>query len=1038
MRLIELTLSAFGPYKVKQTINFTEINDRKLFLITGPTGAGKTSIFDAISFALFGSSNGSNRDGDSLRSDFASLDDETYVSLTFEIKGNIYKVWRSPKQEKRRAKGMGTTLKQAEAVLEVRNGKTYTGCNEVTNQIQEILGINYPQFKQIVMLPQGEFRKLLEAESKDREVIFRKIFKTEAYQNIQETLKTKAGLLANEIGEGYNLLDNNLLHINCDETSELADLLKAGNKNYELIISLIEEKNKNDELSLEKIKLLIENKEKDIFHLTQECEKAQNINMKFAKFNELKNKQEELLNVKENIELMEIKLKKANFALVLKQIEEQINRNKIYLDEINKSIENDCNLEKNSQNLIDELNNELSKLQGDYDHIIKQNEKLGLLKDQLVKYDAYEEKQKELQIIETQISAMLQDINNKESKITELKQQLENLQEKLNSYQNLNENLKELKSRQEMMQSKEKQDKLILSILDELVNSEEEKRKLDELYLIKDNEYKKSKSLYEEKLDKYLLGQAGILASNLKENMPCPVCGSSIHPHKAQIPKDVPTNEELEVLKTDLSVKETGKNDVYSKVYSLKMAIDDKKNIYRQMTEQEFTDFNLHDEINKMSKAIDDDKSDLEKIKADIEKLENELKIKNKFEVDLQNKTKELNDEEMLLLDINKAYSDLNNKYQLEKGGIKHYQDTLLKSYPHKSELIFEIKSLEEAIDSIKNQYQGIKQRLDEEKNNLLILQTNIGNHKQKKAECMNEIETDLLNYQNKLKEFDFRDEEEYKASLFNIAELEELKVRVREYYDELSFVDKSLKELTVELEDLTPMDIKYIQDKLNEEKEKWENLRNEEKNYHLALQNNLKIFREASILYNKIRNRIKEYEVISDLAKAANGDNPQKMTFERYVLAAYFDEIIAYANIRLGEMSSNRYYLCRKEEKGKGRAQQGLDLEVIDNYTGKNRPVNTLSGGEAFIASLALALGLADVVQSYSGGIQLDTIFIDEGFGSLDPESLDQAINTLLKIQEKGRLVGIISHVQELKERIDVKLEITPSKSGSTAKFIY
>ncbi|NLC94642.1 MAG: SMC family ATPase, partial [Bacilli bacterium] len=225
---------------------------------------------------------------------------------------------------------------------------------------------------------------------------------------------------------------------------------------------------------------------------------------------------------------------------------------------------------------------------------------------------------------------------------------------------------------------------------------------------------------------------------------------------------------------------------------------------------------------------------------------------------------------------------------------------------------------------------------------------------------------------------------------------------------------------------------------RFKENNEKLDGYRNKINYVYAKLQSNKRVLTNIKKTYQNITNKEKEYGVISDLAKVANGDNPQRIAFERYVLAAYFEDIIKAANQRLKKMTHDRYYLDRKDEKGKGRAQQGLDLEVYDYYTGKRRDVSTLSGGEAFMASLALALGLSDVVQSYAGGIQLDTIFIDEGFGTLDPESLDQAINTLISLQKQGRLIGIISHVQELKERIDVKLEVKPSKFGSTARLIY
>ncbi|STA91788.1 SbcC/MukB-like Walker B domain-containing protein [Clostridium cochlearium] len=288
-----------------------------------------------------------------------------------------------------------------------------------------------------------------------------------------------------------------------------------------------------------------------------------------------------------------------------------------------------------------------------------------------------------------------------------------------------------------------------------------------------------------------------------------------------------------------------------------------------------------------------------------------------------------------------------------------------------------------------------------------------------------------------KIKNCGFKDYNHYLSMKLSEDELKNLDEDIQNYNQNVKTVKFNLDKAIKNSKDLKLRDENLIKQRLEKVEEEKSQLNREYNIIFSRLDNNRKTLKEIEKLNEKIKGKEEEYKVIGELARISNGDNDERITFERYVLAAYFDEIIDAANIRLSKMTGGRFLLVRKEEKGKGRRQEGLELEVFDNYTGKARHVKTLSGGESFKASLSLALGLADVIQSYAGGISLDTIFIDEGFGTLDPESLDNAIETLVDLQNDGRLVGIISHVPELKERIDTILEIIPTKEGSRARFL-
>ncbi len=1038
MRLLQLSLCAFGPYKTEQIIDFTKINDRKLFLITGPTGAGKTTIFDAISYALFGQSSGNSRDGDSFRSDFSSLDEETYVALGFQIKGINYFVKRSPKQERKKVKGEGTTTKQADAVLEIENGKTYTGVTEVTSQIQEILGINYNQFRQIVMLPQGEFRKLLEANSQDREVIFRKLFKTEDFLAIQENLKTKVSALKMEIGDVYKLLNNYISQIICDENSSLDIFNKKDYKDYEHIIVLLNEKINEDEALLSQVQELMNKNEKEIFNFTSEISNGNMVNQKYKQRDELVSHKNTLLDQKEMIQQLEIKVNKANFAQVLHQIEEEVQKLERTFEDLKEKENMTFEEEKSLKSLLTILDQEVNIKHIAVSETTQLNEMLFGLNDKLEKYQIYEEKVKALTSLEKQKNQMASMLQEKKSNIVNLKEQINSFQLTLENYQRFENQNSDNKIKLETLNNQIKNETLQLSILDDIHYLMEEHIRLSDIYQKKNEDYKNSKQQYDEKFELYRLGQAGLLAQGLLPHTPCPVCGSMNHPNKAILLEAVPSVEMLDGFKKQLELKEKTMSDSYHLVYSRHSAIVEKKNLYDKLIEGKSIDLNIEKQRDYVEKLLHQDRQNLSELKALMVLLEKKRIEKKEIEEKQIDLVKKISQKEEELQQYINSYNQLNNDYEVKSQMLKQNEETILKDYPNKESLSAEIKRLKNQIDMINKAYKEVFEQRQKKLNDLLIVETNLVNIKKSKVSYQHALQVENELIKEKLTEFQFASLEDYRLYLYTQDELKKFQITIRNYYEEVSYVNKTISQLDEELSNCTVIDIDKLIEKLSLVKESYEVIRNEEKEYHLILQTNRKIKLDMENLYKTVKNKMEAYEILSDISKAANGDNPQKLTFERYVLAAYFDEIIEAANIRLSDMSNNRYYLCRKEEKGKGASQQGLDLEVVDNYTSKNRLVKTLSGGEAFITSLALALGLADVVQGYSGGIQLDTIFIDEGFGSLDPESLEHAIATLVNIQKTGRLVGIISHVQELKERIEVKLEITTTHQGSTAQFVY
>ena len=892
MKPINIIISAFGPYKDKVIIDFTKLGENGIFLITGDTGAGKTSIFDAISFAIFGEVSGSNRPIQSIRSDFADPETETFVELEFLHKNKIYKILRNPSYEKPKKKGDGFTKKTADASLEF-DDKVVTGIKNVDTKIEEILGINAKQFKQIAMLAQGEFLKILFAESKDRTEIFRKIFDTNIYNLISKKLKEKLKDNEENLKELKNSFTTNTANILWSVENKVDISAKDLNEvDIATVVEVLKSEIKNNEAENIKLQEKILKKEQEINVDEENIKKQEELNIKIKNYNELLKKQIEYKQQEKEIEELKTKISKNQKAKErikpkeekVKNQEEQIQRLEKDLENLNTKIIDGQKKEKEHNTKI-ELVNKIGEIYKEYCNCVE-------IKDELL--------------------------------------------EKANRLKNI--------------------EKL------ELKKAEQVKE-----YTKIENEYKVMNVDYLEKEDEFFKEQAGILAEKLEENKPCPVCGSIEHPKIAQKSVSVLTKQELDVLKKRLENKQKEK----------------------QLKQEECIKTNS--QINTLVEEFKDDSNE----EFNLEKFKN--LIRDEF-----NKNKEK-------LEINeKMISEEYNKLSLNTLDLKEFDFEKFKD------------GVIEAINLEKNEL--IKdQTIQEEKNKQLL------EGKTKLKEYNEEYSKELLN-------LGFKTEEEYKNVLIADKEIENLQKYVEQFNTNVTVNNTKILEIEKEVKDKQKLDLTESKAKLIKAKNELE----EERKVHIQakgkLDNNTRIYNLLTENSKELKKKMKDFLIYDELNRTANGTLPGKkrIEFEQYVQATYFDMVILEANKRLAKMTENRYWLVRKEEPEKISDKVGLDLEVVDNYNGKKRDVKSLSGGEAFKAALSLALGLSDVIQSYSGGVVIDTLFIDEGFGSLDTESREQAINTLSLLIDNNKLIGIISHVTELKERIDKKIIVTKTNDGS------
>ncbi|WP_315120652.1 AAA family ATPase [uncultured Clostridium sp.] len=1044
MRPLKLTMSAFGPYADVQTIDFTVLKDKNIFLITGPTGAGKTTVFDAISYALFGEASGSSRDRDSLRSDFAHIDLYTYVELEFQLKGKKYKVTRYPQQEHKKSRGDGFITKSAEAFLELPNGDSVSKINNVDEKINEILGINKNQFKQIVMLPQGEFRKLLESDSSERELIFRKIFGTEAFESIQRILDEHKKSLYKGISNIKIKRDTYIKNIECGDEELLVKLINAEDLNIIEIISKVNEIINNDLLEQEKVNNEINLLKLDSSNLQKKIIEGEEINKKIYDKEEIY--KEYSLHIKKALEYEKKQdiLNKGRKSLEVKIVEDSLNDRQNNLKE------------KQSQYCSAE-----NKLKQTENNIIIYKQKLEI-------EESREEERKRISDEITTLKNFIHRVKTYEEKkvsIVELKKNLENKEEIMKKNKKLvsDNRIKLEKANSNLIQLQKSQTEL--EKIDKIIS--ENKLVYDEMrafysyitdyekFLAKHNscrdsynkfeiEYNDFKIKYEAMEDNFRKGQAGILAIDLKEGKECPVCGSIHHPKLANLIDGVPTEEELKetkaqydnlMKKRDEMLKEL--SDLNGVIKSNKDIIVKQKNKLNPYLNYELNNIEYSDILNYVISKGKEINLKLKNLNEQRDSLKEDIKNITVLEETILNLQKEIVEKE-------RSIENAEGEFTLQYGKVRSEEELLISieneipvEIRSTSMLLLKIRECEEKFMHLQEAYKSAQSSYNKALEDYASSKADKEAKEKNLEETIEEIKIWEKQLINKIKEYGFEDYNQYSQLKMDEWDIKNLESDIQLHYQNLKSLRDRYEKAVKDTEGLNIISIDELKVTLEELALNETSLMKKNNHIFARLNNNKRVLKEVEDLNEIIKDEEKKYSTIGELAKIANGDNAERITFERYVLAAYFDEIIDAANVRLRKMAAGRFILRRKEEKGKGRKQEGLELEVFDNYTGKARHVKTLSGGESFKASLSLALGLADVVQSYAGGISLDTMFVDEGFGTLDPESLDNAIQTLIDLQKGGRLVGIISHVPELKERIDSRLEVSTTKEGSRTRFV-
>lgn len=869
MKPLKLTMRAFGPYAGETVIDFEKLQGRHLFLICGPTGAGKTTILDAMCYALYGKTSG-DRTGEKMRSDYADSSERTEVIFDFMLGDKTYRATRSPAQMVDKKRGSGQTLAAMQASLsELEDGKEIntlrTGIEEAAGKL---IGLNADQFCQVILLPQGDFRKLLVAKADEREAILKQLFKTQRFSEFKDRLKDRLDAKVREKMEKQTREDQILSSSGATDEKQLSQMVEEAGKELKEAQDIVKSREKESNEFRE-----VYQKETALMGHFTELEKA------LKQDAALKNEEGRMKEMEASLSLIRSARELAPYFVQLDGITREGKQEAVKLKTAKADMETYSKLNETLEKRIQEL-------------------------------DAMKEKREE----ERKTALKMQDLVPKAKLYGAAVQALKNAK---NALSRAEEETKRLQAAAEAARKAR----------------DEQKEKADAV--------RKS----------YIEGQAFLLAEGLEDGVPCPVCGAIHHPAPARGGDNVAKAEDVERAQKEY--------ERASAAYD--RANDTKEKHSTGAYAKAMSDHAKADAQMKTLEEIPEAYRDPKYLEAESTRLLTDIR---KWE----------QDKETAAAQLRKAGADLSAS-QAACRNAEERREELVKKYRETESVLKEAsdKAGFQSLDECKEWY--------------------------KKKDTEESVRKTLEQYRADRKST----EERIKA--------EEQATAGKERPDMQALNEKS----------------KALQDQLKKASERAAALKERTETLQKAVS-------DARAIEKELEDLRKEEGLIRGLYDLTSGKKT-RITLERYVLGTLLDDVANAANLRLLSMSRRRYSLHRMtDESGLGKG--GLSLEVSDSFTGRSRPANTLSGGETFLASLSLALGLADVVQSRQGGVRLDTMFIDEGFGTLDPDSLNSAMNTLIDLQNTGRMVGIISHVPELEERIDARLRVTPAEKGSKAEF--
>ena len=1090
MRPLKLTLSAFGPYAGRTELQMEQLGSAGLYLISGDTGAGKTTLFDAITFALYGEASGSSREPGMFRSKYAGPETPTEVELIFSYGGKVYQIRRNPEYLRPARRGGGQTLQRAEAELTLPDGRLVTKVREVNQALKEIIGLDHQQFSQIAMIAQGDFLKLLLADTRERQGIFRDIFHTGPYQVFQEKLKGEAGKLRTECDRARSSVAQYIQGIQCREDSPLAsraEQARAGDlpaaEVQELFSELLQEDEEGRKAleaetgkldrELEEVHALLaqaEERKKAEIRL-QEAEKSRkSVCEKLALAEQMVEEEEKKKPLRE-----ELSRKAAVLQGELPRYEELEEQRKVCRQQeqeaeeaAGKQRQAEAELEKQIRELQERKEEQAS---------LEQSERAGQLK---LERQQAENRKRQLRDLAEQVRQR----NTLKDALEQAGREAEQLRRNCLELDRQREQLtaeaetlgKEFQSLEDAAGEKEKlsgeRTRLerelgelgrLRDALDEYGISREKLEAARAAYRRAAERAEEAGQVYRSRNRAFLDEQAGILAETLAEGEPCPVCGSREHPAPAEKSLEAPAEVQVEEARAAFEKAQELAEKASRQAGELKGSVlAQEETLLEQM--KPYGEPSAPEQAGEQLKAAEEiRRKSLTRLetaeKENREKLARREQLRRKLQEQEQRREKREKEKEGASRRLQEAEG---RKKNLE-GQLEGQEDSLDRGFrelgAHLSPEDAE-EFLAEESRRADRELARLGQLLQEEEAKL-ARKKELSIRIPEKEREKEKTEQQISQWKQKRAEAESRSRgageqaERLKAGLSRESR-EQAEQQIRSLQAEGQTLEKALEEAK-ENRDTAARNLSALEGRLRQLKELLEQSGEidgsvQENRKALLTERREELLRAQKVLHARttanrqalehmeqrsaeLQKLEEKWAFVQSLSNTANGNlaGKEKIMLETYIQMTYFDRIIRRANLRFLVMSGGQYELKRRREASGSRSQSGLELDVIDHYNGTERSVRTLSGGESFQASLSLALGLSDEVQSSAGGIRLDTMFVDEGFGSLDEESLQQAVRALSSLTEGNRLVGIISHVGELKEKIDRQILVKKDREGGS-----
>ena len=1183
MRPTKLTLSAFGPYAGQAVLNMEDLGRQGLYLITGDTGAGKTTLFDAITFALYGEASGDNRSPGMFRSKYAAPETPTFVELEFECRGKRYTLRRCPEYQRPKLHGTGTTTQRPEAWLLMPDGTPITKPREVDAAVGDILGLDRNQFMQIAMIAQGDFLKLLLASTEDRKQIFRKIFKTDLFQQLQESLKRESGKLGDRCADARKSVEQYIAGVRCEEADPLypqLQLAQAGKLPMEETTALIAQILEQDKLRSQQLQGQLEELEEQLkaihTRLNQAaeqqrsrqalCQMEQGLAQQTAllaqaaeKRAQERGRQPQREELARQITLLEAQL--PQYTLLESQQESrktqqrqlsahqgeqealkaEARQQQAQLEQLRLALDALQNAGEEQLRLLEQKKDTLARLDAlkayesqhqrlaQLEHrrqlleaalVQKQQEaeqadslvqRAALLKSRLPAYGLLEQKQKAATALREQLPRQQEDLSQQKQRLLTLQQQWDRDRQALDA-------LAEVPGQRERLSEEKNKTQRRIRLLEQSKKQAAQLQRLNAQLEAAQQRYReaaqaeqKAQQRYLEYNTAFLSEQAGILAQELTEGVPCRVCGSLHHPNPARKSEHAPTEAQLNQAREEAHrAQEEMARRSRDCAGLLAQRDAQEQQLSTSLGELELT----NKDIPNLSLILDREASRLSELEAEYTRQSRNLERKEQLEQRQPALQREITELTRQAAALEASLSGLQEQLRLADGEAEEQARQL--PYATREEAELEIgrctqlaRQLTQALEQARQQREqtnqdcaGAKSVLEQTEENLsALLGIQPGSTLQQEAAARleelsallrrleealpqaeekrrrkKELEDTLPKLTRQVQENGAQSQrlenriagelaalealdrqlsqlsgnltyETHRAACQALEEkrrnrealelaLEQAEQEYRERSEDLIRIRSAAQQLKSQLEAAPSIDPEAETAAQTAALDTQRQLRLEKQRCDGAIAVNAPALKSIHQRQSELTALEARYTWVRSLSNTANGNLPgkEKIMLETYIQMTYFDRILRRANLRLGVMTDGQYELKRRTEAENNRSQSGLELDVLDHWSGSQRSVKSLSGGESFLASLALALGLSDVIQSSAGGVRLDTMFVDEGFGSLDEDALDQAMKALMGLTEGNRLVGIISHVGELKSRIDRQILVTKDRSGGSS----